>query len=341
MQKILVTGGLGYIGSHTVIELDHAGYEAIVVDNLSNTELETADRLHALLKKEIIFYELDINDSGKLSKVFNEHKIAAVIHFAAAKAVGESVANPLKYYKNNVAGTVALLEKMKQYSVNHLIFSSSCTVYGQPDNLPVRESSPIKPAESPYGNTKQVCEEVIFDTVTSDSSLNAISLRYFNPIGAHESGLIGEKPQKVPDNLLPYLLKVAAGELAQLSVFGDDYNTPDGSCIRDYIHVADLAKAHVIALNRLVKRKNKAAYEVFNLGTGQGNSVLEIVETFEKITGETVSFQIVKRRPGDVEKIYADTKLANNELGWRAKLDLADMLRTAWKWQQTLSSKPI
>ncbi|MBC6409833.1 MAG: UDP-glucose 4-epimerase GalE [Ekhidna sp.] len=341
MQKVLVTGGLGYIGSHTVVELENAGYEAVVVDNLSNTELETTERIHALLAKETIFYELDINDTGKLSQVFNEHKISAVIHFAAAKAVGESVTNPLKYYKNNVAGTVCLLERMKQYSVNNLIFSSSCTVYGQPDDLPVREDTPVIPAESPYGNTKQVCEEVIRDTVMSDPSFNAISLRYFNPIGAHESGLIGERPQGMPNNLLPYLLKVAAGELEQLSVFGGDYDTPDGSCIRDYIHVVDLAKAHVIALDRLINKKNKAGYEIFNLGTGQGSSVLEIIETFEEVTGERVNFQIVDRRPGDVEKIYSNTDLANNELGWRAELDLADMLRSAWKWQQTLNNKTI
>ncbi|MBC6400275.1 MAG: UDP-glucose 4-epimerase GalE [Ekhidna sp.] len=341
MQKVLVTGGLGYIGSHTVVELENAGYEAVVVDNLSNTELETTERIHALLAKETIFYELDINDTGKLSQVFNEHKISAVIHFAAAKAVGESVTNPLKYYKNNVAGTVCLLERMKQYSVNNLIFSSSCTVYGQPDDLPVREDTPVIPAESPYGNTKQICEEVIRDTVMSDPSFNAISLRYFNPIGAHESGLIGERPQGMPNNLLPYLLKVAAGELEQLSVFGGDYDTPDGSCIRDYIHVVDLAKAHVIALDRLINKKNKAGYEIFNLGTGQGSSVLEIIETFEEVTGERVNFQIVDRRPGDVEKIYSNTDLANNELGWRAELDLADMLRSAWKWQQTLNNKTI
>ncbi|MDE0470308.1 MAG: UDP-glucose 4-epimerase GalE [Ekhidna sp.] len=337
MQKILVTGGLGYIGSHTVVELDNAGYEAVVVDNLSNAELETTRRLHALLDKEIIFYELDINDTERLGQVFDEHKISAVIHFAAAKAVGESIANPLKYYKNNIAGAIYLLEKMSQYSVHGLIFSSSCTVYGQPDHLPVREDSPIKPAESPYGNTKQVCEEIIRDTIMADSYLNAISLRYFNPIGAHESGLIGEQPRGVPSNLLPYLLKVAAGELAQLPVFGGNYDTPDGSCIRDYIHVVDLARAHVISLNRLLNKNNKAAYEIFNLGTGQGNSVLEVIRIFEEVTGKRVNFQILDRRPGDVEKIYSNTDLANNELGWKAELDLADMLRSAWKWQQQLN----
>jgi len=336
MKKILVTGGLGYIGSHTVVELQNSGYESIIVDNLSNSELKVLDGLERIMQQRPIYYEGDINDSELLLKIFNENDISAVIHFAAAKAVGESVQNPLKYYRNNVAGTVNILESMKVKGIRQFIFSSSCTVYGEPDQLPVSEESPIKPAESPYGNTKQICEEIIRDTVTASEDWSAISLRYFNPIGAHESAQIGELPSGVPNNLVPYLLKVVAGELRELSVFGDDYDTPDGSCIRDYIHVVDIAKAHVIALDRLTKNKNKEDYEIFNLGTGSGYSVLQLIKTFEKVTGEHVNYKIVDRRPGDVMKIYSDTTLANAELGWKSERELSDMLSSAWKWQQTL-----
>jgi len=337
MKKIVVTGGLGYIGAHTVVELENAGYEAIIVDNLSNTEPAMLHRLASLIGRKPTFYQLDINRTDELEEVFKAHQVHAVIHFAASKAVGESVQKPLLYYRNNVGGTVTLLEVMSSFGVANFIFSSSCTVYGEPDSLPVTEQSPIKPANSPYGNTKQICEEVIRDEVFANDIFQAISLRYFNPVGAHESAKIGELPKGVPNNLLPYLLKVVAGELEQLAVFGNDYSTPDGSAIRDYIHVVDLAKAHVIALNRLVKQENKKDYEVFNLGTGEGYSVLELIQMFEKVTGKKVNYKVVERREGDVEKIYAETSFANDELGWKAELGLREMLDSAWKWQQSLN----
>jgi len=337
MKSILVTGGLGYIGAHTVVELEKAGYEPIIVDDLSNTDHSMLDRLEAIIRKKLTFYQLDINRSDHLREVFEDHEIHAVIHFAASKAVGESVKKPLLYYRNNIGGTVALLEVMKASGVGSFIFSSSCTVYGEPETLPVTEQSPIKPANSPYGNTKQICEEVIRDEVLANDTLKAISLRYFNPVGAHDSAKIGELPKGVPNNLLPYLPKVVAGELEELAVFGDDYNTSDGTAIRDYIHVVDLAKAHVIALNRLINKENKKDYEVFNLGTGEGYSVLQLIETFEKVTGEKVKYKVVNRREGDIEKIYADTSFANDELGWKAELGLKEMLDSAWKWQKELS----
>ncbi len=339
MSKILVTGGLGYIGSHTVVELYNAGFEPIIIDNLSNSDRDVLNGLKQIIGVQPSFIELDITDFIGLRKLFSEHEIEAVVHFAAAKAVEESVEDPLKYYHNNVSGTVTLLEVMKEFQVDQFIFSSSCTVYGQPDQLPVSENSPIKKAESPYGNTKQVCEEVLRDTIQATKTIKGITLRYFNPIGAHATAHIGEKPQGIPNNLLPYLLKVVVGELEQLSVFGNNYDTPDGSCIRDYIHVVDLAKAHVIALQRIFKAKNKSKYEVFNIGTGEGYSVLQLIETFENVTGKKVKYKIVDRRPGDIEKIYSDTTLANNDLGWRAELDLVDMLSSAWKWQQSLNAK--
>ncbi len=336
MSKILVTGGTGYIGSHTVVELYNAGHEAIILDNLSNSDISMLGRLKEIIGVEPKFYQKDLRDSDSLKVVFDENEIDAVVHFAASKAVGESVEKPLLYYKNNLLSTVNLLELMLEHSVKPFIFSSSCTVYGEPDELPVTENSPVKPANSPYGNTKQICEEIIRETVQVNTDLQAISLRYFNPIGAHESAKIGEFPSGIPNNLMPYLLKVVAGELEELSVFGDDYNTPDGSCIRDYIHVVDVARAHVVALDRLLQEKQKSRYEVFNLGTGTGYSVLDLIKTFEKSTGLLVKYRIVDRRPGDVVKIYADTSYANQELGWKTELDLEDMMKSAWDWQQEL-----
>ncbi|MEM8938397.1 MAG: UDP-glucose 4-epimerase GalE [Bacteroidota bacterium] len=336
MKKVLVTGGMGYIGSHTVVELHNSGYEAIIVDNLSNSHPSMLKRLEDIMGVTPEFYQKDLKDLESLREVFDEHDISSVIHFAASKAVGESVNKPLLYYKNNLLGTINLLELMETYQVSSIIFSSSCTVYGEPDKLPVTENSAIKPANSPYGNTKQVCEEIIKDAITSNDSLQAISLRYFNPIGAHNSGKIGEFPSGIPNNLMPYLLEVASGKLEQLSVFGADYDTPDGSCIRDYIHVVDLAKAHVVSLQRLLQNKAKEKYEVFNLGTGTGYSVLDIITTFEKTIGKKVNYKVVDRRPGDVEKIYADTSFANHELGWKAKLGLQEMLQSSWAWQQRL-----
>ncbi|MDH5380684.1 MAG: UDP-glucose 4-epimerase GalE [Cyclobacteriaceae bacterium] len=331
--KIIVTGGTGYIGSHTTIELFNQGFEVVIIDDLSNSKEEMLDRIEKISGKRPIFYHTDLKDKNAVAEIFRAHEISAVIHFAASKAVGESVEKPLFYYKNNLLGIINLLECMTDNNVGSFIFSSSCTVYGQPDELPVTENSPIKVAASPYGNTKQIGEEIISDTMAVTENMNAISLRYFNPIGAHDSGLIGELPQGIPNNLIPYLLKVAAGELEKLSVFGDDYDTTDGTAVRDYIHVVDLAKAHVIALKRLLEKKNTSRYEVFNLGTGTGYTVLEIIKGFEKVTGTPLNYVISPRRPGDVEKIYADTNLANSVLGWKAERGLDNMLETAWKWQ--------
>ncbi len=336
MGRILVTGGTGYIGSHTVVELLENNYQVSIVDDLSNSKVEVVQDIQEITGKSVQFYQIDLTNADALGDYFSKNKVDAVIHFAASKAVGESVEKPLHYYKNNLLGLINLVECMEKHDVGSLIFSSSCTVYGQPELLPVTETSPILPAESPYGNTKQVGEEMIRDNVAVSSQMNAISLRYFNPIGAHHSAQIGELPQGIPNNLLPYLLKVVAGNLAELSVFGDDYNTPDGTCIRDYIHVVDLAKAHVIALQRLLSGQNKLPYEIFNLGTGQGYSVLEVINTFEKVTGQKVPYKVVSRRDGDIEKIYADTSYTNEELGWRAQLGLDEMLLSAWKWQQEL-----
>ncbi len=337
MQKILVTGGVGYIGSHTSVALIESGYEVVIVDDLSNTKIELLEGVKKITGVSPVFYEGDLKDATLVAKIFAEHKIDAIIHFAANKSVGESVEKPLKYYKNNFLSMVNLLEQAVDGKIP-FVFSSSCTVYGNPDKLPVTEQTPVKPAASPYGNTKQVGEEIIVDTVNACKELKAIALRYFNPIGAHESAELGELPLGVPSNLVPYLLQVAAGERESLSVYGSDYNTPDGTCIRDYIHVVDIAEAHVIAVERLLKDKNKDRYEVFNLGTGQGNSVLELINTFEKVNDIKLNYKIVDRRSGDVEQIYADTTYANDELGWKTKLDLADMLRSAWKWQKKLSN---
>jgi len=340
--KILITGGTGYIGSHAVVELFEAGYEPIVIDNLSNSNIGVLDGLKKIIGHPVIYENIDCKDYNSLERFLEKHpEIIAVAHFAASKSVGESVSNPLLYYRNNIVSLLNLLQLMAKFDIKNIVFSSSCTVYGQPDVLPVTEASPIKPATSPYGRTKQMCEDILRDTAVSNPDLNIILLRYFNPIGAHPSAEIGELPNGIPNNLLPYITQTAAGIRSELSVFGDDYDTPDGSCIRDYINVVDLAKAHVIAIDRLIEEKNKEKIEVFNLGTGQGVSVLEILNTFEEATGVKVPYKIAPRRAGDIEKVWADTSYANKELGWFAKETLADTLRTAWNWQQKLKEKNL
>lgn len=341
-EKILVTGGTGFIGSHTVVELQNSGYEVIVIDNLSNSKVEVIDSITEITGIRPAFEQLDCLDAVGLEAVFAKYKdIKAIIHFAASKAVGESVQKPLLYYRNNLVSLINLLELMPKYHVDGLVFSSSCTVYGQPDVLPVTEAAPIKKAESPYGNTKQINEEIIQDTVKSGSPIQAILLRYFNPIGAHPTALIGELPNGVPMNLIPFLTQTAMGIREKLSVFGDDYNTPDGSCIRDYIDVVDLAKAHVIAIDRMLHNKQKEKVEVFNIGTGKGLSVLELIHAFEKATGVKLNYQVVGRRAGDIEQVWADPEKANKELGWKAETNIEDTLRSAWRWQQRLREKGI
>lgn len=335
MQNILVTGGAGYIGSHTVVELHNAGYNPIIVDNLSNSRKSVLTGLKNITGKDFTFYQIDCNDKDAFRQVFKAHEISGVIHFAAYKAVGESVAKPLEYYENNVGSLMTLIRLMKEEGVEKLIFSSSCTVYGQPDQLPVTEQSPKKTAESPYGNTKQVCEEIIEDTSISDKSFRAIALRYFNPVGAHPSSEIGELPLGVPNNLVPFITQTAAGWREQLTVFGDDYDTEDGSCIRDYIHVVDLAKAHVKSLEYLTKHAN-LSFDIFNIGTGKGNTVLEIVNTFEEVSGVKLNYRIGERRSGDIEKIYADVTKSSETLGWKTEKSLKDSLKDSWNWQKTL-----
>jgi UDP-glucose 4-epimerase len=334
-EKILVTGGAGYIGSHTVVELMEHGYEPLILDNLSNSRIDVLDGIKAITGIKPEFEKLDLCDLPKLRKYCREQTgIKAIIHFAAFKAVGESVEKPLEYYSNNLISLMNLLQIMKELNMSNLVFSSSCTVYGQPDALPVTENSPIKPANSPYGNTKQISEEIIRDTVASASGIKAIALRYFNPIGAHPSALIGELPSGTPQNLVPYITQTAIGMREHLRVFGDDYDTPDGSGIRDYIDVVDLARAHVKAVGRLLGEKTKENYEVLNLGTGRGISVLEIVRTFEESTGQRVNYRIYPRRPGDIAQVYADSTLANRELEWGADTHLGDTLRSAWNWEK-------
>ena len=335
MNKILVTGGTGYIGSHTVAELINAGFEVEIIDNLSNSKIEILDGIKNITGKNPTFHKIDLVDSNAVNEFFESSSMFdAIIHFAAFKAVGESVKLPLKYYQNNLIGLMNILSCMQDFNINNMVFSSSCTVYGQAEKLPVTEESPIIKADSPYGNTKQISEEIIEDVVHSSDKLNSISLRYFNPIGAHESAKIGELPLGVPDNLIPYITQTAAGIRKELNIFGDDYNTQDGTAIRDYIHIIDLAKAHVTAVKRLLKKENKKRYEVFNLGTGRGNSVLEIVKTFEKVTGLKLNCKIIERRPGDIEQVWADTSLANNELGWKTQKTLEDALLSAWNWER-------
>jgi UDP-glucose 4-epimerase len=334
MKKILVTGGLGYIGSHTVVELQNSGYQVIIIDNLSNSSLDVLEGITNISKTPPAFERLDLRFKADVADFFKRNQdIEGIIHFAASKAVGESVVNPLLYYENNLNTLIFLLQECNAYGIENFIFSSSCTVYGEPDSLPITEDAPVKTATSPYGNTKQISEEILKDTC-SISPLKAIALRYFNPIGAHETVEIGELPAGVPQNLVPFITQTAAGLRKELSVFGDDYPTEDGSCIRDYIHVVDLAKAHVIALQRLLSAKNTANYEVFNLGTGRGSSVLEVVNSFEKTTGEKLNYKIVARRPGDVVSVYADTKKANEVLGWKAEKTMEEALASAWKWEK-------
>ena len=340
MAKIIVTGGAGYIGSHTVVELQTAGYEVVIIDNLSNSSKDVLQGIVSITGIRPHFEEMDCTNYEALKKVFDAHADAqAIIHFAASKAVNESIEKPLLYYRNNLVSLMNLLELMPKFEIPNLVFSSSCTVYGQPDVLPVTEKSPIKVALSPYGNTKQIGEEIITDTVFSTPSINAIILRYFNPVGAHESAKIGELPNGIPQNLMPYVTQTAIGIRQTLSVYGDDYDTPDGSCIRDYIHVVDLAKAHVVAVERMLKGKGKANPEIFNIGTGVGLSVLEIVKKFEEVTGANLSYQVVGRRAGDIEKVWADASHANNELGWKASKTVEEILGSAWRWEQKLREK--
>lgn len=336
-MKVLVTGGLGFIGSHTVVELQNEGFDVVIIDDLSNSSIKVLEGIAAITGKSPIFEKLDLKEKDKVERFFNQHKdIVGVIHFAASKAVGESVVKPLLYYENNINTLIYVLKSVLNLDQSNFIFSSSCTVYGQADELPILESAPVKKAESPYGNTKQIGEEIITDVCKVHTKLNAISLRYFNPIGAHESTKIGELPLGVPQNLVPFITQTAAGIREQLSVFGDDYPTPDGTCIRDYIHVVDLAKAHVVALQRLLNKKNKANYEVFNIGTGKGSSVMEVIKSFEKVSGQKLNYKIAPRRAGDVIQAYADTSKSNTELGWKAKLTLDDAMLSAWKWQISL-----
>lgn len=339
-QTVLVTGGTGYIGSHTVVELIEKGFTVKIVDNLSNSKISVLEGIEAITGMRPQFDNFDLTDKEILNDYLSKNDdIDAVIHFAALKAVGESVEKPLAYYRNNLFSLINILEGMEKYFIPNIVFSSSCTVYGQPDQLPVRESSPIKKAISPYGNTKQIAEEIISDTVKSSDNLKAISLRYFNPIGAHKTALIGELPLGVPDNLVPYVTQTAIGIREQLRIFGNDYNTPDGTAIRDYIDVVDLSKAHVVAIDRLMNKKNKDSYEVFNLGTGKGLSVLEVVKTFETATGVKLNYKFVDRRPGDIEAVWADTKFANEELGWNAVVPIEKTMKSAWAWEKNYRKK--
>ena len=342
MARILVTGGTGYIGSHTTVELMQQGYDVTIVDNLSNSSIDVLDGITAIVGKKPDFANIDCGNFMDLDHVFKQYPdIVGVIHFAASKAVGESVEKPLLYYRNNLGSLVTLLEVMRLHEVKNIVFSSSCTVYGQPDadHLPVDETAPIQKALSPYGNTKQINEEIINDEAHADKTLCATILRYFNPIGAHPSALIGELPNGVPQNLLPFITQTAIGMRPELKVFGDDYNTPDGSCIRDYIYVVDLAKAHVKAIDRMLNAKDRKRVEVFNLGTGTGLSVLTLIREFEAATGVKLPYSIVGRREGDIEKVWADPKKANEVLGWKAETPIREVLASAWKWEQHIRNK--
>ncbi|MFA6886865.1 MAG: UDP-glucose 4-epimerase GalE [Fermentimonas sp.] len=341
VKKILVTGGTGYIGSHTVVELQQAGYEVVIIDNLSNSNTEVLDGITKITGKQPLFYEMDCTDKNALKSLFKEHSFEGIIHFAASKAVGESVKKPLMYYQNNIDSLINLLELMPENKVKGIVFSSSCTVYGEPDKNPIDENAPIKPAASPYGNTKQINEEIIQDFIHSGAPIKSIILRYFNPIGAHPSAEIGELPIGVPQNLVPYITQTGIGIREQLSVFGDDYNTPDGSCIRDFINVVDLAKAHVIAIERMLNNKSDESVEIFNLGTGKGASVLELIHLFEKVSGTSLNYKIVGRREGDIEQIWAQPDKANNVLGWKANESLEDTMLSAWNWQKRLRERGI
>ncbi len=338
-MKIVVTGGLGFIGSHTVVELQNEGFEVIAIDNLSNSSIEVLDGIERITGKKPIFENIDLREKAAVQNFFKKHTdISGIIHFAASKAVGESVENPLLYYENNISALVYVLQELTKLQHPNFIFSSSCTVYGQAEMMPITENAPIQTAMSPYGNTKQIGEEIITDTAKV-TDLNAILLRYFNPIGAHESAEIGELPLGVPQNLVPFITQTAFGLRKELSVYGDDYPTPDGTAVRDYIHVVDLAKAHVIAMQRLLHKKNIDKVETFNLGTGTGSSVLEVIQSFEKVSGEKLNYKIVGRREGDITEAYANTDKANTVLGWKAELSLDKSLDSAWKWEQKVRTK--
>lgn len=340
--RILVTGGTGYIGSHTVVELQKAGYPVVIIDNLSNSNKEVLDGIERITGIRPDFAEADCTDIKALDKLFTDYPgIKGIINFAASKAVGESMQKPILYYRNNLATLLNLLEEMPIHGVKGIVFSSSCTVYGEPDVNPVTEQSPIKKATSPYGNTKQISEEIITDVINAGTPIKSVILRYFNPVGAHPSAEIGELPNGVPQNLIPYLTQTAMGIRKELSVFGDDYNTPDGSCIRDYIDVVDLAKAHVIAVERMLEDKSDEKIEIFNLGTGNGLSVLQLINTFEEATGVKVPHKIVGRRAGDIEKVWANPTYANEVLGWKADTPIADTMRSAWAWQCKLRERGI
>jgi UDP-glucose 4-epimerase len=337
-MKILVTGGLGFIGSHTVVELQNEGFEVVAIDNLSNSSIEVLDGIEKIAGKKPIFENIDLREKSAVQNFFKKHQdISGVIHFAASKAVGESVENPLLYYENNINSLVYLLQELAKLPQANFIFSSSCTVYGQAEKMPITEDASVQPANSPYGNTKQIGEEIIND-VAKVTNINAVLLRYFNPIGAHSSAEIGELPIGVPQNLVPYITQTAYGLRKELSVYGNDYPTPDGTCIRDYIHVVDLAKAHVVALQRLLNKQNLEKVETFNLGTGKGSSVLEVITAFEKVSGQKLPYKIVARREGDVISAYANTDKANKVLGWKAAFSLEDALASAWKWEQKVRS---
>ncbi len=336
-MKILVTGGLGFIGSHTVVELQNKGFEVIIIDDCSNADEKVLDGIFSITGTMPEFEKIDLKEKAKVEEFFKRHNdVNGVIHFAASKAVGESVENPLKYYENNIGTLVYILKELSKKNNANFIFSSSCTVYGQADEMPITESAAVKTAESPYGNTKQMGEEIIFDTCKVNANLKAIALRYFNPMGAHPSAQIGELPIGVPQNLVPFITQTAAGLRDELSVFGDDYPTPDGTCIRDYIHVVDLAKAHVVALSRLIEDKHETNYEIFNVGTGTGSSVLEVIASFEKAAGKKLNYKIVDRRAGDIISAYADTTRANSVLGWKAESTLDQAMKSAWDWEKKI-----
>jgi UDP-glucose 4-epimerase len=335
-MKILVTGGTGYIGSHTVVELQQSGYQVVIVDNLSNSHARVVDQIEKITGIRPGFERLDLQNEEKTLDFFNKNSdLSGVIHFAAYKSVGESVAQPLKYYQNNLLSTINILKGMQEHRMKHLVFSSSCTVYGQPDELPVTENAPIKEAASPYGHTKQISEQII-QSACKAFPIHAILLRYFNPVGAHDSSLIGELPLGVPDNLVPFITQTAIGKHDCLQVFGDDYNTTDGTAVRDYIHVVDLAKAHVVAIKRLLNKRTKEPVEIFNLGTGKGYTVMDVIRAFEKVSGVRLKHKIIARREGDIEKVWADTGMANRELGWSAIRGLDEMMQSAWNWEVAL-----
>ena len=337
MKRILVTGGTGYIGSHTAVELIENNYEVILIDDLSNSKIDVVDNIERITSVRPYFHNLDLCDLQGLKKCLSQYdQIDGIIHFAASKAVGESVEKPLLYYRNNLVSLMNLIDCMKQYHIANMVFSSSCTVYGQPDTLPVSEEAEFKKAASPYGNTKQICEEILRDVAISEVDLKFVALRYFNPAGAHESALIGELPNGVPNNLVPFITQTAAGLRDQLKVFGDDYDTHDGTAVRDYIHVVDLANAHLKTIERLLDGKSKSTYEYFNIGTGNGYSVKDAIDAFEKSTGQKLNYTMASRRSGDIAKIFADPKYANKELGWKARHSLEEMMKSAWEWQKTL-----